>query len=353
MAKLEIQKIIKKIKSGEFSKISPKSLKTFLTVLVSVFLCAFLYICFQVYYPLNPKSQESITYTVQKGWGDEEIAKDLKKSGIIRSSYFFQFYVVTSLRDRNLKAGEYEISPNMSIKEIAQKMASGDIIKNDIIILEGWDAENISDYLEKKGVCKEGEFSELISQDYSAIFGFLADKPKDVNLEGYLFPDTYEVAKGQTCQEMVEDMLLNFDKKLTPELRQEISNQKKSIFDVITVASLIEKEVRKMEDKKIVSGILWKRLEAGMPLQLDCTINYITNKNDPSVLIRDTKIDSPYNTYMYKGLPKGPISNPGINSITAALYPTETKFWYYLSDGTTHYSETFEQHQSAKAKYLD
>ena len=147
-------------------------------------------------------------------------------------------------------------------------------------------------------------------------------------------------------------MLVNFDKKLTPELRTQIQKQKKTIFEIITMASMIEKEVRSLNDKKIVSGILWKRISIGMPLQLDATINYITDKNDPGVAIKDTKIDSPYNTYKYKGLPKGPISNPGIDSTTAAIYPTQTKYWYYLTDGTTIFSETLQQHNEAKAKYL-
>jgi len=107
-----------------------------------------------------------------------------------------------------------------------------------------------------------------------------------------------------------------------------------------------------LDDKKIVSGILWKRIAIGMPLQLDATINYITNKSDPSVKIKDTKINSPYNTYKYIGLPKGPISSPGTASITAAIYPKKTNYWYYLSDGVTHFSETFAQHQAAAVKYL-
>jgi len=148
-------------------------------------------------------------------------------------------------------------------------------------------------------------------------------------------------------------MLSNFEKKLTQELKDEIQKQKKSVFDIITMAAMLEKEVRTLSDKKIVSGILWKRLEAGMPLQIDATINYITGKSDPGATIKDTKIDSPYNTYKYKGLPKGPISNPGMSSITAAIEPTDSPYWFYLSDGATYFSKTLEEHNVNKAKYLD
>ena len=119
------------------------------------------------------------------------------------------------------------------------------------------------------------------------------------------------------------------------------------------MASMIEKEVKNMSDKKIVSGILWKRISVGMPLQLDSTVNYVTDRSDPSVTIKATKIDSPYNTYLYKGLPKGPISNPGIDSIIAAMNPTKTDYWFYLTDGVTIFSKTAEDHAAAKAEYLD
>jgi len=193
----------------------------------------------------------------------------------------------------------------------------------------------------------------LLKKDYSGQFDFLKDKPKDIGLEGYLFPDTYQISKGETCEEIIDLMLANFGKKLTPDLREEIITQKKSIFDIVTMASMIEKEVRTLSDKKIVSGILWKRIAVGMPLQLDATINYITQRSDPSVAIKATKINSPYNTYMYSGLPKGPISSPGIDSITSAIYPKQTKYWFYLSDGKTIFSETLDQHNEAKAKYLN
>jgi UPF0755 protein len=192
----------------------------------------------------------------------------------------------------------------------------------------------------------------LTQKDYSSEFDFLQDKPENESIEGYLFPDTYQIAKGESCEEMLNTMLSNFDKKLTLNLRTEIKNQRKSIFDVVIMASLIEKEVRTFDDKKIVSGILWKRMAVGMPLQLDATINYITGKSDPSATIKDTKIDSPYNTYKYKGLPKGPISNPGINSIIAAIYPSQTDYWYYLADGRTIFSKTLEEHNAAAKMYL-
>jgi UPF0755 protein len=342
-----------KFKGRDFSKISPSELKKISKTIGSIFLLAFSYLCFEIYIPVNPGSHETIIYTVQKGWGDDEIAKDLQKLKIIRSNYFFRIYVVTSLRHSALKAGEYNLSSKMSIYQIAQKMATGDVIKDEVVILEGWDIKDIGKYLETKGICSQDYFASLAKKDYSEEFDFLKDAPKNIGLEGYLFPDTYQISKGETCEEILDLMLSNFGKKLDLDLREKIAEQKKSIFDIVTMASMIEKEVRTMDDKKTVSGILWKRLSIGMPLQLDATINYITEKSDASVLIKDTKIDSPYNTYKYNGLPKGPISNPGLNSILSAIYPKQSNYWFYLSNGKTYFSETLQQHNEAKAKYLN
>ena len=336
----------------DFSKISTEFLKKITSTVVTILLLVFLFISFEVYVPVNPVSNETVIFTIQKGWSSDQIASNLQKLQIIRSSYFFRFYAIASLKHSSLQAGEYSLSPRMSTYEIVNKIANGDVVKDNVVIPEGWDIRDIGKYLESKNICTENHFIYLAEKDYSDKFDFLQDKPKSADLEGYLFPDTYEIAKGESCENILNMMLENFDQKLNLKLRVEIKTQKKSIFDVVTMASLIEKEVRGVDDKKIVSGILWKRIAIGMPLQLDSTINYITNKNNASATIQDTKIDSPYNTYKYSGLPKGPISNPGLDSIMAAIYPKQTNYWYYLSDGKTIFSETLAQQNAAEAKYL-
>lgn len=321
-------------------------------MIAGIFLLMFGFFYFEIYAPLAPDSHEMVIFTVEKGWGDEEIADKLFEAGLIRNSNFFKFYGLVSVKHISLQAGKYNLSPKMSIHDIATKMARGEVIREKILVYEGWTEKDIAEYFELKGFCAKDEFFSIVQNDYSSNFDFLADKPADLDLEGYLFPDTYEVSIAEDCEDMVGVMLSNFGEKLTPELRAEIENQGKSIFDIVIMASLLEKEMRTPENKKIASGILWKRLSVDMPLQLDATVNYITGKNDPGVSLKDAQVDSPYNTYKYKGLPKGPISNPGMDSITAAIYPTETKYWFYLSDGKTIFSETIEQHNAAKAKYL-
>lgn len=334
------------------SRTSPNFIKNITTVGFVFLLAIFLFFFFEIYIPVNPNSNETITYNVQKGMGDEEISKELEGLGIIRNAYFFRAYTLLSLKHLMLKAGKYNLSPKMSAYQIVKKMVEGDVVKDKLVILEGWSMYDIAGYLESKRLCSKDYFIFLSEKDYSDSFEFLKDKPKDVGLEGYIFPDTYEISEGESCEDVLALMLSNFKTKLTSDLTKEITKQNKTVFDIVTMASMIEKEVNTIEDKKIVSGILWKRLSVDMPLQIDATVNYITGKSDPAVAITDTKIDSPYNTYKYKGLPKGPISNPGEESLLAAIYPTVTKYWFYLSDGKTIFSETFDQHVSAKAKYL-
>ncbi len=344
---ISINKIIKQFKT------SPKS-RHFFYAICALPALIFLLFAFEIYVPKSPASNDTITYIAKSGMGDDEIAKDLEKQGIIKNSFFFRSYVILSLQHSKLQAGKYSLSPNMSVYEIVRKMVSGEVIKQKITILEGWDISDIKKYFLAENVLTKGDFDQLVNNDFSGKFSFLEEKPKDIGLEGYLFPDTYEIYEGETVEEIFESILSNFDKKITVDLKNGIAAQKKSLFEIITVASMIEKEVKTMDDKKIVSGIVFKRLQAGMPLQIDSTVNYITGKSDAGAAIKDTKIDSPYNTYKYKGLPKGPISNPGMDSILAAINPKDSPYLYWLSSfsGKIIFSRTLTEHNIARAKYF-
>jgi UPF0755 protein len=215
----------------------------------------------------------------------------------------------------------------MNIPEIAQKIILGDIAKIKVTIPEGSTLKEIE---EKLGV-----------------------KLPEENLEGYLFPDTYYFPVDVTGEEVVRIMRENFEKKISP-YKKEIEKSGKTLQEILIMASLLEKEVKTKEEKELVSGILWKRLKYGIPLQVDATITYITGKKTIKIPLEDLQIDSPYNTYKYKGLPPAPICNPGLESILAALYPKESEYWYYLSipEGKTLFFKTLKEHNLAKAKYL-
>lgn len=334
-------------------KIKTRLIKKIISVASYVFIFGLLIFCWQVYFPAKSGSMEKVEFLAQKGEGDEEIAIRLEQQGLIKNNYFFRFYTIISGSDSKLQAGSYSLSPDMTIPEIVKKFVTGDVIKQKITILEGWDTRDIKEYFVEKNISSAEDFEEALKKDYSNEFDFLKEKNLNIGIEGYLFPDTYDISLGEKAEDIIKLMLSNFSKKLNTGLREQIISQNKTIFEVITMASIIEKEARTMDDKKIVSGIFWKRLETGMALQSCATVNYITGKNDPGVSLKDLEIDSPYNTYKYRGLPKGPISNPGLDSILAAIYPDQSKYWYYLStpSGKIIFSKTFAEQKANQAKY--
>lgn len=329
--------------------------------LFSIF-CLFLIIfLINSFFSASNKETEAKLFTIEKGQTVKEIALDLKEEKIIKDQYAFIVYAAVSGKYTKIQAGEYLLSSQMSISKIISLFTNGETHKEKLTIIEGWDLRDIANYLEEKGITTKEEFyaitgnptgeNESVNIDN---FNFLSDKPKNLSLEGYLFPDTYYIDKTDNVNSIVNKMLKNFDEKITPDLKNEIKRQNKTLFEIITMASIIEKEVKTMNDKKIVSGILWKRIDKGMRLQVDATVLYAQGNEDSKVYTKDTQINSPYNTYRNDGLPLGPISNPGIDSIIAAVYPTKTDNYYYLSapDGTTYWAKTLEEHNRNKAKYL-
>jgi len=298
-------------------------MRYFIVLIVIILLSGFL-VWFGIYVPKELWSEESEVFLVKKGEGARTISQNLKEEGLIKFAFFFKAYVLVKKQGAKLQAGEYELSPSMNIPEIVNKMASGDRIKKTITIIEGWTIKDIEELLRDRG------------------------GTVPLELEGYLFPDTYEISPEEGIEEIVGRMLVNFDKKVSSRFGEELSSE------IIIMASLLEKEVQTLEDKKIVSGILWKRLEIGMPLQVDATITYITGRKTTEIFKEELQIDSPYNTYKYKGLPLGPICNPGLESIEAAIHPELSSYWFYLSTlgGETIFSKTLKEHNQAKEKYL-
>ena len=226
-----------------------------------------------------------------------------------------------------------------------------------VVIPEGFTVYEIDKRLSDFNLIKAGSLielsqtpSEFSSQDK---FVFL---PVDnvVSLEGFLFPDTYRVFEKTTAAEIIEKMLDNFSVKYTEQMRQDTAKGNMTIYQIVTLASVIEKEVRTDTDRKIAAGIFYDRLNLGVPLQSDATVNYVTGKNLLQPTNDDISVDSLYNTYKYKGLPPGPICNPSLSSIMAAIYPEKSDYFYFLTrpDGSTVFSKTYEEHLANKRKYL-
>lgn len=254
-----------------------------------------------------------------------------------------------------MKAGKYQIQKNQNYYDLIEKFSRAELLPTKVSIIPGKTVKDIAQLLSSSRLFKKDDFLNYAlnpEKDIFKNFSFFSDAPENAGLEGYLFPDDYLVDSSQNIEDVVSQILFNFDKKLTADLRKEIIKQNRTIFQVIIMASILEKEVQSYEDKQIVSGILWKRADNSLPLQVDSSLLYFQTSEHPSVLEKD--LDSQYNTYKYAGLPKGPICNPGLDSIRAAIFSQKTDYWFYLSapSGETIYAKTFGQQLINKAKYL-
>lgn len=296
-------------------------------------------------------NKQAVEVVIVKGETVQKIAKGLKDKGVIEHDLPFLFYLKYKGLSGQLIAGEYQIQGSLTPLQVLDILTSGRVASKKITIPEGWTISDIGDYLQKNNIVTKEEFTAATKKQYN--YDFLATKPANVGLEGYLFPDTYQISLKASAEDIVNKMLTNFDSRLTPDLKTEIAGSGMNLHQVLTMASIVEREVSKPEDRKVVAGIFSSRLKDGMPLQSDVTVLYSLGVKDKILTEADLKFASPYNTYLNKGLPIGPINNPGIDTIEATLKPTITEYRYFLAaDGKVYYSKTLAEHQEKVTKYL-
>ncbi len=272
---------------------------------------------------------------IDEGLTVREISELLQKYNVVRSSQYVYVALLAQGKETSVQAGSYRFPERLSADDVSDAITRGDyrspLIK--ITLPEGFRARDIVNYFPTS----IGSFDENLFALH----------------EGKLFPDTYFISPDASPEDIQALLLKTFYKKLE-HYENEIKQSKFSLDDVIILASIIEREAKDVQSKKIVSGILQNRLNHNMPLQVDATFDYILGKASGELTQDDLAIDSPFNTYTHTGLPPSPISNPGIEAIEAVLYPTNTVYFYYLTapDGTFHYARTFDEHKRNKAKYL-
>lgn len=311
---------------------------------------AFSYALFQpVVFP-TPRS-----LAVREGETARVLARELKALRAIRSELAFRALYALAYRDVSIKAGDYTLTGSSTLIQTAQLFIRGMPRKEKTItIIEGWTVADIGRFLEVNGVTTTDDFVNASQKDMAREFSFLPRASAVHSLEGYLFPDTYRIFENSTNEEIIQKMLGNFQEKYTPDMVAETLKRKRSVHEIVVLASILEREVQTDADRRMVADIFYRRLVRGMPLQADSTINYITGKNDAQARFVDLQSDSPYNTYRRKGLPPGPIGNPGLSALQAALSPRDNPFWFFLTtrEGEVMYSKTFEEHVKSKLKYL-
>lgn len=308
-----------------------------------------------IFDPVDKNSDTEISFQIKKGQTAKEIGKNLAEKDLTKSSTAFYFYTKSHDLGEKLIAGRFLLKKSMNVPEILATITDPAEAEYIITIQEGLRAKDIDQKLVDLGLIQKDDFNNAVKNFKGWQYYSFLDKTNleklEFPLEGYLYPDTYfldpEIFKPD---DLIYLALDNFEKKITP-LRK--NNKNGTVNEIITMASIIENEVFGSKDRKIVSGILWKRLENNWTIGADATLLYITD--DRKLTQEELMIESPYNTRKNKGLPPGPISNPSIESIEAAIFPEESEYWFYLTTpdtGEVIYSKSNEEHNANKSKYL-
>ncbi|KIL41095.1 aminodeoxychorismate lyase [Gordoniibacillus kamchatkensis] len=305
-----------------------------------------------------PASSQEVRFTVPAGSRPAQIAGILERSGLIRDDRIFTYYLKWRKEGSRFQAGEYAMTPGTPLDAIIAKLNDGDTVKEDTIRLtipEGYTAVQIADKIAQATGQSNEEVMRLIDRPGAyrgAVIPALPDSPQVKHkAEGYLFPETYEFKKGTGPEEMVQRMLAETDGKIAaiPGWDEQLKRSGFTLHQVLTIASLVEREVVLDEERPVVAGIIVNRLKRNMPLQIDATVQYLFDKPKDRLVEKDLQLESPYNTYLHTGLPPGPIASPSAASIRAALSPADTKYLFYVTkkDGSKGhlFAETFEQHK--------
>ncbi len=299
--------------------------------------------------PVGSKSEASRIVFIRPQTGALTIARALKDAGVIRSRVAFLAVAVGRGTYRHLLAGEYEFAPGLSLLEIVRRLEQGRGFVHQVTIPEGFAAQQIAQLLAERGLVNRDRFMALL-QDRQMLeqYGLEGE-----SLEGYLFPDTYRLIKGLSEEVIVHRMVRRFQEMLGPEEHTRAEELGMSVHEIVTLASLIEREAQVPEERPLVSAVFHNRLRRGIPLQSDPTVLYGLSRFSGRLTKANLQAPSPYNTYLKRGLPPGPIANPGRASIMAALHPASSRYLYFVSknDGTHAFSTTLQEHGAMVRRY--
>lgn len=325
-----------------------KRLLIIVLLTLPLLILAVLYIDYRIGLQPAVQTGSAREFSIEVGRGAPAIARQLEAEGFIRSHTSFITYVnLHGLRPR-LKAGQYLIDPTQSAAQIAELLASGRTLARRLTVPEGYTLQQIQAQAVANGI-KAEDFQAALAAPRNQ--SFLASKPTNVSLEGYLFPDSYELNSTTTATQLVDSMLTTFSERVSTEYVAAFAAQGLNLHQGLTLASMVEREVNIEADRPVVAQIFLSRLKLGQSLGSDVTTEYAAQLLGVPFNIN---IDSPYNTRRYTGLPPGPICNPGLSALNAVARPATTDYLYFLSgkDGKTYFAKTYAEHQRNIAKYL-
>lgn len=301
---------------------------------------------------MDPASTEMTLVEIPSGATAKSIGTMLEEAGLIRSAEAFVSKVKALDAASALQAGKYQLSKAMTAEEVVKVLAGGAVFRNEfkVTIPEGFEVVQIIERLGAAGHVNPDTFlSELKVGDFD--YAFLSPEDRETNLEGFLFPATYTFEVGTSEHEIIDAMLQKFDEVFKPEYYDRAKELGMTVREIVTLASIVEREAMVHDERPVVAGVFYNRLETRMALQSCATVQYILGERKPVLSNADIAIESPYNTYKFPGLPPAPIASPGELSIKAALYPEDTEFFYFvttnLGDGSHYFSKTYEEHLEA------
>jgi UPF0755 protein len=318
-----------------------------LIVLLTLVLLSVTIIYLKIFTPVSLNAPEQII-NIPEGLGIKTISRSLKSAGLIRNATAFYLLGVVQGKS-SLKAGEYNLNPGMTPFEILEILKQGRVVQHKITIPEGFNIFQIANLLREKGLSDKETFLNLCSDPNILEYWEI----KGTTTEGYLFPETYFFSKGISERRILDAMIRNFWNIFKPEMREKAKELGFTVHKIVTLASLIEKETALPEERSLISAVFHNRLKERIRLQCDPTVIYGLKNFNGNLTKKDLLKKTPYNTYKKRGLPPGPIANPGLGCLKAALYPANVRYKYFVSrnDGSHEFSETLRQHNRAVLKY--
>ena len=286
---------------------------------------------------------------VSKGASAGEISVRLAQSGVVRNRYWFLLAAKVLGGEKDLKFGDYKLRTGMAPFAVVRKLTTGRAVMRRLTVPEGFTAEQIAQRLERYSLATRDEFVEETGNErLRNALGVRND-----TLEGFLFPDTYHISGEESPESLVQMMVHRFEEVHREESLGATAPDEYDLFDIVTIASIVEREALLASEEPRIAGVIYNRLRTNMRLDCDVTIQYALNKYGRRLTYADLAHDTPYNSYIYKGLPPGPICNPGRGALAAALRPEDTEYLYFVSmnNGSHYFSETLEEHNRAVRKY--
>jgi UPF0755 protein len=313
---------------------------------------------YQINAPMSSTSQK-VPFHIDQGESSDQIASDLAAKGLIRSPEVFLVYLRYQDKGAQLEAGDFVLDKTMNMLQIISALGNAKVQQVSVTLTPGSTLKAMAQGAATAGLGTAASYVTAAS-DLSWPYDFLQGRPQGApgNLEGFLFPDTYQLDKGSTTRDLVKRQLDQFGQQVTPALRAQIAQPApgrpaETLYTVVTLASIVEREVTKDPDRAIVCGIFYNRLAIHMALQDDITVLYGLNKLQGPLTDQDKQKDTPYNTYLHPGLPVGPISNPGLASISACAGPQKTDYYFFFADANkvTRYAKTYAEHLRQQQLY--